>query len=197
MSRERRDTVIKMRTCIESVGLYINSEKGKVCQKSAIFFFRKIPQALKIRLATDCVYAAINQLKNKTFMKKSILALAVSALFLSAPAVHLYASEKTVAKSDGEFMKSEQGTWQGMDKMWYKLDKDAKLWASKDGKKWTADKDGMWQDKDARWLKIGEGMLWWSADGGKTWVEVPEWQWEGPDGTWYKFDQDWSLWVNK
>jgi hypothetical protein len=131
-------------------------------------------------------------------MKKAIMALAVLALFLSTPMANLHASTFTVsAKGGGKFMKSAQGTWQGMDKMWYKLDKDAKLWVSKDGKKWMADKDGMWQDKDGRWLKIGESKLWWSADNGKTWVQVPEWQWEGPDGTWYKFDQDWTLWVNK
>ena len=131
-------------------------------------------------------------------MKKLIIALAVSALFLSGSTVSFAASPSSViAKSGGKFMKSEQGTWEGMDKMWYKLDKDAKLWVSKDGKKWMADKDGMWQDKDAHWLKIGDSKLWWSADNGKTWGEVPEWQWEGPDGTWYKFDKDWTLWINK
>lgn len=105
----------------------------------------------------------------------------------------------TVVKADG-FKKKSDGTWAGkMDgKMyWYKIDTDAKLWWSTDGKKWAAVENGMWADKDGKWLKIGEQKLWWSADMGKTWSEVPDWKWEGPDGEWYKFDKDWNLWINK
>lgn len=125
-------------------------------------------------------------------------ALAVSALLLAAPASYAHISATTHAvKAEAKFMKSKTQTWEGMDKMWYKLDKAAKLWVSKDGKKWMADEDGMWQDKDGKWLKIGDMKLWWSADGGKTWSEVPEWKWEGPSGAWYKFDKDWTLWATK
>jgi len=97
-----------------------------------------------------------------------------------------------------EWTKSKDGVWEGIkDKKtyWYKLDKEAKLWWSTNGKKWEAVTDGMWADADGKWLKIGDGKLWWSADKGANWSEVPDWKWEGPKGHWYKFDKDWSVWV--
>lgn len=99
-----------------------------------------------------------------------------------------------------DWVKSTAGTWAGKKDgkiYWYKLDKNAKLWWSTDGKKWAAVEGGMWADKDGKWLKIGDGKLWWTADGGKNFSEVPEWKWEGPDGEWYKFDAKWNLWVSK
>lgn len=95
-----------------------------------------------------------------------------------------------------DWTKAEGGTWAGKDMVWYKLDKDANLWWSKDGKKWEKSPDGTWQDKDGKWLKIGDKKLWWSTDG-KEWKEVPEWKWQGTDGKWYKFDSNWTVWVNK
>ncbi len=99
-----------------------------------------------------------------------------------------------------EFMKKSDGTWSGkMDSKvyWYKLDKEAKLWWSNDGKKWAEVSTQMWADKSGNWMKIGQKKLWWSTDMGKTWAEVPEWKWEGPNGEWYKFDGNWNLWINK
>ncbi|NLR60400.1 hypothetical protein HGH93_19975 [Chitinophaga polysaccharea] len=98
-----------------------------------------------------------------------------------------------------EWKKSTTGTWPGMKDgkiYWYKLDKNASLWWSADGKKWAAVKDGLWADKEGKWLKIYQGKLVWSTDG-KQWSEVPDWKWEGSDGKWYKFDAKWSLWVNE
>ncbi len=80
---------------------------------------------------------------------------------------------------------------------WFKLDKNARLWVSGDGKEWMEVSDGMWLDKEGRQLKIGEGKLWWTSDGGKNFSEVPEWKWKGPKGEWYKFDAKWTLWVAK
>lgn len=135
-------------------------------------------------------------------MKKSFLIMTgiclLSTVYLSAdagtpvPVVHHYVAE--------EWTKAKGGVWEGkMDNKtyWYKLDKNAKLWWSTDGKKWAAVENGMWADKEGKWLKIGDGKLWWSADKGANWAEVPEWKWEGPKGEWYKFDKDWSLWVTK
>lgn len=137
-------------------------------------------------------------------MKIALLAacgmLALAPLSLATACSSSSGSNTMQAKPADGFMKSTDGTWAGMmdgKKYWYKLDKNAKLWWSMDGKKWAAVPNNMWSDKDGKWLKIGEKKLWWSADMGKTWVEVPEWKWEGPDGEWYKFDKDWSLWVNK
>jgi hypothetical protein len=131
-------------------------------------------------------------------MKKILMVVGAIAIVSSANVTTVSAaSAHTSAIVKGEFEKSKEGTWMGTDKVWYKLDKDAKVWWSKDGKKWESVKDGMWQDKEGKWLKINEKMLVWSADGGKTWAEVPEWKWEGTDGRWYKFDKEWKLWVNK
>ncbi|MDF2436093.1 MAG: hypothetical protein K0Q95_469 [Bacteroidota bacterium] len=133
-------------------------------------------------------------------MKKMILLAGFACFtFVNVNAETKTSITKVITVSD-EWMKSKEGTWDGMHdgkKVWYKLDmKDASLWWSMDGKKWEAVKDGMWQDKDGKWLKIVDAkMLKWSADGGKTWSDVPEWKWEAPSGTWYKFDKDWSLWM--
>ncbi len=131
-------------------------------------------------------------------MKKLIIACAASGLMLVAPASTVFASITNLAAIQADFMKSKDGTWAG--KMegktyWYKLDTNAKLWWSMDGKSWSTVESGMWADKDGHWLKIGDNKLWWSADKGKTWSEVPEWKWEGPKGEWYKFDANWNLWT--
>lgn len=132
-------------------------------------------------------------------MKKIVLM--ATAIFIGYVA---NATESTITMKPSivvvsDWMKSKDGTWEGIHEgktVWYKLNpKDASLWWSTDGKKWEAVKDGMWQDKEGKWLKIDHKDLKWSADGGKTWSGVPEWQWEGPNGTWYKFDKDWSLWT--
>lgn len=134
-------------------------------------------------------------------MKKMLLAASGAFLVLMssiaftqaiAPAAHIayYA----------EWVKSGTGIWAGKKDgktYWYKLDKNAQVWWSADGKEWAAVEGGMWADKDGKWLKIGEGKLWWTTDGGKNFSEVPEWKWEGPDGEWYKFDAKWILWVDK
>lgn len=98
-----------------------------------------------------------------------------------------------------DWAKSKTGAWPGQKEgktYWYKLDKNAGLWWSTDGKEWAAVKDGTWADKDGKWLKIHNKKLVWSTDG-KAWAEVPEWKWEGSDGKWYKFDNNWGLWVNE
>lgn len=131
-------------------------------------------------------------------MKKTIILLGIAGMCYSgmaatnpAPAIN-----SPIIKSVSDYVKSSDGTWEGKDKVWYKLDKKAQLWWSKDGKKWDASKDQTWQDKDGKWLKINNKKLVWSADG-KKWDDVPEWAWESPNGKWYKFDKDWSLWVKE
>ncbi len=131
-------------------------------------------------------------------MKKVILSVALAALIFAANtsvSANTLTGRTTISVAD--WAKSKDGTWAGNNKTWYKIDKDAKLWKSMDGKKWEADASGMWQDKDGKWLKIDNKSLKWSADGGKTWSEVPEWKWQGSDGMWNKFDKTWSLWTMK
>jgi hypothetical protein len=131
-------------------------------------------------------------------MKKLMLVVAMLSLGLATQANTIADDNTAVVANDPKFEKSKEGTWEGADKTWYKLNtKDASVWWSKDGKKWEAVKDGMWQDKDGKWLKIVDKDLKWSADGGKTWSQVPDWKWEGHDGVWNKFDKDWSLWTAK
>lgn len=134
-------------------------------------------------------------------MKKLIIPVLALAMYLSgqslAASTHTSEEVNIVLDHNNEFEKSKDQTWPGKDNVWYKIDKNAKLWWSKDGKKWEASKDGLWQDADGKWLKIGDKKLWWSADEGKTWAEVPEWQWQGSDSKWYKFDKTWSLWVKQ
>lgn len=102
--------------------------------------------------------------------------------------------------NEQDWAKSRTGAWVGKKdgkRYWYKLDKNAQVWWSTDGKKWAAVEGGMWADKDNRWIKIGDGKLWWTTDDGKNFSEVPEWKWEAPDGKWYKFDAKWTLWVSR
>lgn len=134
-------------------------------------------------------------------MKKFFLLM--TCICLTVTYLHVYAGNPAPVVKNyiaEEWIKSKDGIWEGVkDKKtyWYKLDKDAKLWWSTNGKKWAAVEDGMWADQDGKWLKIGDGKLWWSADKGGSWAEVPDWKWEGPKGHWYKFDKDWSVWVTK
>jgi len=128
-------------------------------------------------------------------MKKTLIILGLAALSYTVPAATTRVLVTTTpSEITSDYVKSTDGTWEGKDKIWYKLDKKAQLWWSKDGKKWEASKDHTWQDKDGKWLKLHDKKLVWSADG-KKWDEVPEWAWESPNGKWYKFDKDWSLWV--
>lgn len=133
-------------------------------------------------------------------MKKTILSLAIFGAILFANVATATAAPAINPTEEGndKFEKSTTGTWEGKKDgttYWYKIDKNAKLWWSKDGKEWAAVADGMWADKDGKWLKIKDQKLVWTADGGKTWSEVPNWKWQGSDGKWYKFDKDWTLWV--
>lgn len=134
-------------------------------------------------------------------MKKMLLVVSGAFLMLTTSIAVTQAVTPAghITVNDADWMKSKTGTWAGLKDgktYWYKLDKNAQLWWSTDGKKWAAVEGGMWADKDGKWLKIGEGKLWWTADGGKNFSEVPEWKWEGPKGEWYKFDAKWTLWVN-
>ena len=138
-----------------------------------------------------------------------ILALTVfgTVLFANLKNTNASVSDETVISASNhvlpltdEWLKSKDGMWPGMMKgktYWYKLDKNAKLWWSTDGSKWTEDNKQMWEDKNGKWIKVGNGKLVWSTDMGKTWNEVPEWKWEGSDGKWYEFDKQWTLWVKK
>lgn len=132
-------------------------------------------------------------------MKK--LFLLMTCVCLSVTHLHVYAGKPAPVLRHyiaEEWTKAKDGVWEGVkDKKtyWYKLDKDAKLWWSANGKKWAAVDDGMWADADGKWLKIVDGKLMWSADNGGSWAEVPDWKWEGPKGHWYKFDKEWSVWV--
>jgi uncharacterized protein YxeA len=126
-------------------------------------------------------------------MKKFLALIIVALVVFNVAQARRFPLYKKITVSD-DWKKSSEGTWEGKDKVWYKLDKQAKLWWSKDGKKWEASKDQTWQDKDGKWLKVHDKKLVWSTDG-KTWADVPEWSWASPDGKWYKFDKDWSLWV--
>ncbi len=133
-------------------------------------------------------------------MKKKIIVLSLMAFgFLTiTPAIANNEPGTTTVISLADWKKSKTGTWAGKKDgktYWYKLDKEAKLWWSADGKKWAAVENGMWADKDNKWLKINNGKLVWTTDG-NNWAEVPEWKWEGSDGKWYKFDDKWTLWVN-
>jgi uncharacterized protein YxeA len=129
-------------------------------------------------------------------MKKVIL-LAIVVCFMGANMLVLktMASDKETLYLKHEWKKSNEGTWEGKDKVWYKLDDKAQLWSSKDGKKWKEVKEGTWQNKSGLWLKVESNKLNSSGDGGKTWAEVPGWQWEGDNGTWYRFDTSWNLWT--
>lgn len=134
-------------------------------------------------------------------MKKTIIAASLFAfgLLTIAPAMADNTPATMINSSLAEWKKSKSGTWAGKKDTktyWYKLDKDAKLWWSTDGKKWAAVDNGMWADKDGKWLKIHNGKLVWTTDG-NNWSEVPDWKWEGSDGKWYKFDDKWTLWVNE
>ncbi|MBT1707750.1 hypothetical protein KK062_05940 [Fulvivirgaceae bacterium PWU5] len=126
-------------------------------------------------------------------MKKILVLIVVALVTFNAAQARRYPLYKKTTVSDN-WKKSPESTWEGKDKVWYKLDKQARLWWSKDGKKWETSKDQTWQDKDGKWLKIHDKKLVWSMDG-NTWAEVPEWSWASPNGKWYKFDKDWSLWV--
>lgn len=138
-------------------------------------------------------------------MKKFTIALSVLWAILAVTTVNASPvpnNEETAVclNNDGDWKKVDNQTWPGMKDgktYWYKLDKNAKLWWSMDGKEWAEVKDGMWADKDGKWLKIHNKKLVWSADMGETWGEVPEWKWEASDGMWYKFDKNWTLWMNK
>jgi hypothetical protein len=137
-------------------------------------------------------------------MKKLFLFAGIAVLGFTttqAVAVNKTADKNYILLGEGDWMKSTDGTWTGMNdakKVWYKLNmKDASVWWSTDGKTWEAVQTGMWQDKDGKWLKIVDKKLMWSTDGGKTWVEVPDWTWQDASGNWCKFDKDWSLWMKK
>lgn len=139
--------------------------------------------------------------QNELLMKKMLLI--TSGVFLmlttSIAVTQAVAPAGNMTENYFDWIKSKTSIWAGMKDgkiHWYKLDKNAQLWWSADGKKWTPAEGGMWADKDGKWLKIGEGKLWWTADKGKNFSEVPEWKWEGPKGEWYKFDAKWTLWVN-
>ncbi|MFY8108916.1 MAG: hypothetical protein ACOVO9_07985 [Bacteroidia bacterium] len=132
-------------------------------------------------------------------MKKLTLLAAIIGMMLAGTEAKSILKTSVKLEIQKEFSKKKEGTWAGkMDgkAYWYKLDKNAKLWWSTDGKKWAEVSNQMWADKSGKWMKIGDNKLWWSADMGKTWSEVPEWKWEGPMGEWYQFDKDWSLWSN-
>lgn len=138
-------------------------------------------------------------------MRKMLLAVSGAFLMSAAgtaamPVVHPAGNGLLVPAAIADWKVSPTGIWPGKKDgktYWYKLDKNAQLWGSTDGKKWASVEGGMWADKDGKWLKIGEGKLWWTTDGGKNFSEVPEWKWKGPGGEWYKFDAKWTLWVNK
>jgi len=136
-------------------------------------------------------------------MKKTIflVGLCLPLLFAGAAAAIVNPENQPATATHttiAEWTKSTTGAWAGVREgatYWYKLDKNAQLWWSIDGKEWAAVKDGMWADKEGKWLKIHDKKLVWTTDG-KEWGEVPEWKWEGADGKWYKFDANWALWVN-
>lgn len=133
-------------------------------------------------------------------MLKMIAATACAALLIvyglpASPNVR-----PSVTQRGNQWVKSKSGAWAGNKEgksLWYKLDRNARIWSSPNGHDWTEVADGMWADKQDRQLKIGEGKLWWTADEGKNFEEVPEWKWQGPRGEWYKFDAKWTLWVSR
>ncbi|RPD42701.1 hypothetical protein [Chitinophaga barathri] len=136
-------------------------------------------------------------------MKKLLLTVSAACLLLAAGIKTTVAEPFTRPQQRNQelnWVKSRTGVWLALvdNKInWFKLDKNARLWASADGKEWLEITDGMWLDKDGRQLKIGEGKLWSTSDEGKNFMEVPEWKWKGPKGEWYKFDAKWTLWVVK
>ncbi len=140
-------------------------------------------------------------LRKTILMKKLIMAFSAASLLLAtdmkAAPTHGQPQDRS---QELDWAKARNGVWLALvnDKLnWFKLDKNARLWVSNDGKEWAEVSDGMWPDKEGRQLKIGEGKLWWTSDAGKNFSEVPEWKWKGPKGEWYKFDAKWTLWVAK
>lgn len=120
-------------------------------------------------------------------------------IFTSAVNKEVEAAIYTYDQND-EWTKTKSGMWPGLrdgKTYWYKLDKDAKLSWSTDGKSWSQVANGMWADKSGRWMKVENQKLVWSTDMGTNWSDVPEGRWEGSDSRWYKFDKDWTLMVKK
>lgn len=136
-------------------------------------------------------------------MMNKLILLAASAAFLLGMGISQHdRSGQPVMTSEREakWVKSRTGAWAAHKdgiSYWYKLDKNARLWWSPNGRDWSEVPEGMWADKQNKWLKIGEGKLWWTNDDGKNFEEVPEWKWQGPRGEWYKFDAKWTLWVTR
>ncbi len=96
--------------------------------------------------------------------------------------------------------KAKNNSWPGVvneQMYWYRIDANAKLWWSGDGKKWEEDADGMWADKEGVFYKIDGSQLAESTDGGSTWNETLQWKWMAVDGRWYKLDKDKIVWVSK
>lgn len=134
-------------------------------------------------------------------MKKLLLAFSAAGLLLASDVKAIQTNGQPRHRhQELNWAKARNGVWLALvdNKVnWFKLDKNARLWASNDGKEWAEVSDGMWLDNEGRQLKIGEGKLWWTSDAGKNFSEVPEWKWKGPKGEWYKFDAKWTLWVAK
>ncbi|MES2779213.1 MAG: hypothetical protein V4651_04860 [Bacteroidota bacterium] len=112
----------------------------------------------------------------------------------------LMAQETTIDTHKYVWKKARNNSWPGVvdqQTYRYKLDANAKLWFSADGKNWQEDADGIWSDKEAVFYKLDGTKLIQSTDGGNTWNETPEWKWLAIDGRWYRLDKDWDVWVSK
>lgn len=128
-------------------------------------------------------------------MKRTMI---LFSTLLAVCLIYLVNAKPTAGGDD--WKKAKNNAWPGVineQTYMYKLDANAKLWWSPDGKKWEADADGMWADKEGSFFKIDGHKLRTSADGGNTWSDSPEWKWMAVDGNWYKLDKDWIVWVSK
>lgn len=92
-----------------------------------------------------------------------------------------------------DWKKSANGSWQGKDSTWYKMDNQGNVSSSTDNKKWSPVKDNRWQDNEGNWLTTKNKKLMMSTDNGKTWKEAPEGKWKGSNGMWFKYGSDGTI----
>lgn len=106
-------------------------------------------------------------------------------------------TKSIVSVSVVEWIKTENGTWEGTHlgkKLFYKINAtDGSLWSSADNRKWETVKEGTWEDKSGKLLKL-DGKELKSSTNGTDWALVIDSQWEGSNGIWYKFDPELVLW---
>jgi hypothetical protein len=133
-------------------------------------------------------------------MKNILTSIKILLVLCCIQPLMLIAQETTKDTRTYTWEKAKNNSWPGVvneQTYRFKLDANAKLWWSADGKKWEEDTDGMWTDKEGVFYKLDGSRLAQSTDAGNSWNETPEWKWLAVDGRWYKLDKDRMVWVSK